>query len=134
MTTSAFWIKFVVSALAVWRITHLLASEDGPADVIARLRARLGQSRAGALMDCFGCLSFWVAIPFAFYVGDAPLEWVLCWLALSGAAFLLERASPEPLVIHRLSDDASKGANNGMLRPDPIEPRRLPDDNGEQSR
>jgi len=119
MNEPSFWIRFVLAVLATWRVTHLLASEDGPADVIARLRARLASSAAGKLMDCFGCLSLWVAIPFAFYVGEGPLQWALAWLALSGAAFLLERASPEPLVIQPMPDP-TKESDDGMLRSNTI--------------
>ena len=32
--------RFVLVSLAVWRVTHLLAEEDGPGDVVVRLRAR----------------------------------------------------------------------------------------------
>ena len=31
--------RFSLSALAVWRMTHLLVEEDGPWDLIAKLRA-----------------------------------------------------------------------------------------------
>ena len=40
---------FVLAVLATWRVTHLLASEDGPADLIVRFRARLAQISAGKL-------------------------------------------------------------------------------------
>jgi hypothetical protein len=116
------WIRFVVAVLATWRITHLLANEDGPAGVIARLRARLNRSFAGNLMDCFGCMSLWVAILFAFYVAERPLDLVLIWLALSGAAFILERASPEPLVIHEIPETSEGEKNDGMLRSPTIRP------------
>jgi hypothetical protein len=116
MDASTFWIRFVLAGLATWRVTHLLASEDGPAGVIAALRLHLADSRLGALMDCFGCLSLWVAIPLAFSVTRQPLELVLTWLALSGAAFLLERMSPEPLVVERLTDPREGDTNDGMLR------------------
>jgi hypothetical protein len=61
-------IRFVLTALAVWRVTHLLAQEDGPWDLIVRLRRSLGQGSLGQLMDCFYCLSLWVAAPAAFLV------------------------------------------------------------------
>jgi hypothetical protein len=32
-------LKFVLAVLATWRVTHLLASEDGPADIIVRYRS-----------------------------------------------------------------------------------------------
>ena len=83
-------LRFGVAALATWRLTHLLASEDGPADVIARVRERLGESELGELMDCFHCTSIWVAMPFALYVAKRPASRVAAWLALSGAACLLQ--------------------------------------------
>lgn len=83
--------SFVLAVLATWRVTHLLAEEDGPADVIVRFRSLLGNSVAGKLMDCFYCLSFWIAAPAALFVTRRPLEWLINWLALSGGACLLER-------------------------------------------
>jgi hypothetical protein len=85
--------RFVLVSLAVWRVTHLLAEEDGPGDVVVRLRARLGDSIAGRAMDCFFCLSLWIAAPFAVLLAGDVLTWGLMWLALSGAACLLERAT-----------------------------------------
>jgi Protein of unknown function (DUF1360) len=84
-------IRFGLAALATWRVTHLLANEDGPGDLIVRTRARLGESRAGELMDCFQCLSLWVAAPLSLSAARRPREAVPLWLALSGAACLLER-------------------------------------------
>jgi Protein of unknown function (DUF1360) len=83
--------RFVLAVLATWRVTHLLAHEDGPADLIVRLRARLGRSFAGQLMDCFYCLSIWIAVPAALFVSLKPVEWLMSWLAVSGGACLLER-------------------------------------------
>ena len=104
MDPSEFWIRFFLAALATWRVSHLLASEDGPGAVVARLRARLGDSAFGRLADCFGCLSVWIAIPLSFFVAAGALNLVMTWLALSGAAFLLERMGTEPVVIERLPE------------------------------
>jgi hypothetical protein len=82
--------EVILSVVAVWRITHLLTSEDGPGDLLVRFRVRLGKSLLGSLMDCFYCLSIWVAVPFAF-LGVTWKERALLWPALSGAAILLER-------------------------------------------
>ena len=35
-----YWLALGI--LAVWRVTHLLHAEDGPWDVLYRLRRRLG--------------------------------------------------------------------------------------------
>ena len=95
MTQPQFIIQFLLAALAVWRVTHLLAFEDGPGDLIVKLRALLGDSFAGKLMDCFLCLSLWIAAPAALLVTRAALEWMLVWLALSAAACLLDRLGPQ---------------------------------------
>ena len=92
MNESQFSIRFVLAVLAAWRVTHLLANEDGPADLIVKLRATLGDSFTGKLMDCFNCLSLWIAAPAALFVTRAPLLWLFVWLAISGAACLLENA------------------------------------------
>jgi hypothetical protein len=89
-----FGARFALASLATWRVTHLLAAEDGPADVVLRLRARLGQSLLGDLMDCFNCMSVWVAAPFGVAVARRPRQAPFAWLALSGAACLLERLTP----------------------------------------
>jgi len=88
--------RFGVAALATWRVTHLLAAEDGPADVVVRVRARLGSSMVGELMDCFACTSVWVAMPLTAAVTRRRRDAPLVWLALSGAACLLERATAGP--------------------------------------
>ena len=51
---------------------------------------------AGKPLDCFYCLSLWIAIPPAYYLGEQWKEKLLLWPALSGGAILLERiTSPE---------------------------------------
>ena len=107
--------RFVLAVLATWRVTHLLASEDGPADIIVRFRVLLGQTIVGKLMDCFNCLSLWIAALAALFVSRRPLEWLFCWLALSGGACLLERWGQEPVVIHQMSQPA-EGDNHDVLR------------------
>lgn len=89
----------LLGALAVWRITHLLQAEDGPWDVVVRLRAWAGDSPVGRAMDCFYCLSLWIALPCALLLGAAGAGWLeqlLLWPALSAAAILLERATGQP--------------------------------------
>src|SRR5215470_7633579 len=119
MIGAAFWTKFVVAVLAAWRVTHLLASEDGPANLIVRLRVWLGDRWIGKLMDCFNCLSLWIAAPVALYVSRQPLEWLFVWLALSGAACLLERLGSEPVIIHP-GPPPAEGEMNHVLRSEAI--------------
>lgn len=95
MQERSFAARFAVGALATWRVTHLLVEEDGPADAVVRLRRRAGDGWIGQAMDCFYCLSIWTAAPVAAAVARRPREAPLTWLALSGAACLLERATTE---------------------------------------
>jgi hypothetical protein len=81
----------LLGALCVWRVTHLLNAEDGPWDLLVRLRRRAGDGFWGDLLDCFYCASLWVAAPFAALLADDLRERLLLWPALSGAAILLER-------------------------------------------
>lgn len=99
MPELGWWARFVLAVLATWRVTHLLANEDGPADLVVRFRARLGHGLAGSLMDCFHCLSLWISAAAALFVSRKPLAWLFTWLALSGAACLLQRLGREPAVI-----------------------------------
>jgi hypothetical protein len=43
--------QFGISVLATWRLCHLLAEEDGPWDIIFRIRKQLGQGFFGSLLD-----------------------------------------------------------------------------------
>lgn len=54
MLEGSFWIRLVLAVLATWRITHLLASEDGPADLVVRFRERLGSRWLGMLYEFSG--------------------------------------------------------------------------------
>jgi hypothetical protein len=115
MSETNFWIKFIPAVLATWRVTHLLASEDGPADLIVKFRALLGQSLAGKLMDCFNCLSLWIAASAALFVTRRPIDWLFVWLAASGAACLLQRLGHEPVVMQPVSP-LSEGDAYHVLR------------------
>ncbi len=98
--TDDWLVHFGLAALATWRVTHLLASEDGPAHLVFRLRRWLGDSPLGSLMDCFNCLSLWVAAIGAWFLATTLEIGLLSWLALSGAACLLERIGGQPDVEH----------------------------------
>lgn len=86
-----YWL--LLAMLSAWRITHLLQAEDGPWELMARLRRRAGARFWGKLLDCFYCLSLWVAAPLAFFIGENWRERLLLWPALSAGAILLERLS-----------------------------------------
>lgn len=84
-----YWL--LVGVLCVWRVTHLLNAEDGPWDLLVRLRRRAGQGFFGELLDCFYCLSVWISAPLAWWLGSGWKERLLLWPALSAGAIFVER-------------------------------------------
>jgi hypothetical protein len=122
------WMRFGLAVLATWRITHLLASEDGPADIIVRVRALLGDGLVGKLMDCFNCLSLWVAAPVALFVSRDPYGWLLSCLALSGAACLLERSVPDSTVGGKVWNASRRDADYVLRTKAPGAEERFDDD------
>jgi hypothetical protein len=86
------WVYFITSTLAVWRLTHLLVKEDGPFDIIFLIRQKAGYGFFVKMLECFYCLSIWIALPFGIWLGTIWLEKIIIWFALSGAACLLEQA------------------------------------------
>ena len=112
------WYGFILGALAVWRLTHLWAAEDGPFRLLARFREWMEGGRLSGLFGCFYCLSLWVAAPVALALGVGWREKLLLWPSLSATAIflnrLMERAAPETPVYF---EEPEKGErNDAMLR------------------
>lgn len=84
-------VKYLVLVIVVWRLTHLISAEDGPFDLIIKLRKLAGNSFFGKLMDCFYCLSIWIGLLAAWYAGRHWEEIILLCLYYSGASILLEK-------------------------------------------
>ncbi len=84
-----YWL--ILGILSVWRITHLFNAEDGPWDVIVRFRHSIGDGVFGKLLDCFLCLSLWISIPFALWIGIGWRERSMLWLSMSAGAIIIER-------------------------------------------
>lgn len=97
-------MDFILLGLATWRLASLLVQEDGPWDMFARLRSKLGvrfNERSEAvgtsflsdLVLCMWCTSVWVGGAMAFlFVTAGSLATILSLpLALSAVAILLNR-------------------------------------------
>jgi hypothetical protein len=91
VTLEFYWL--IIDVLVVWRITHLLQAEDGPWNLMVRLRQWAGQGFWGGLLDCFYCLTLWVALPAAVLNAQGWKHCLVLWPALSGGAIILERIS-----------------------------------------
>lgn len=103
------WFLFILTSLAVWRVSHMLVKEDGLWEVFFRLRIWAGaewdagaqewtsEKVLGQLLTCPLCLSVWlsaVASLFLWWLGPLAslgnVEQVLWWLAVSGLSCVLE--------------------------------------------
>ena len=83
----------MIGAFAVWRLTHLAHAEDGPWGMMTKLRGGLRRFLPEGALDCFYCLSLWIAAPAALILGSSWFERLWLWPALSGSAILLHRAT-----------------------------------------
>jgi len=98
----SFWVlslpltDLVIASLAVWRLTHLLWGEDGPGKIFVALRRLAGRSFFGQVLDCFYCLSLWISLPVACWIGSTWMDRAFAWFSMSGAAILLERFTNPP--------------------------------------
>ena len=90
--------KYFVLAIIAWRLTHLISLEDGPFDLIIKLRTLLGNSFFGKLMDCFYCTSVWVGLIGGIYAGDNLVQIIILTLYYSGAALLFEKLTNKNFV------------------------------------
>ncbi len=84
-------LRFLVAALATWRVTSLLVAEDGPGRIFARWKTRLGPTGFWSeLFDCMWCLSVWIGL-LTTVVALTPAWWLLWPLALSAVAIGIGR-------------------------------------------
>ena len=100
------WFDLALAILATWRLCHLVAREDGPFDLILRLRLRAGSGMVARLLDCPYCLSLWVAAPIAVWLARDLVHGLLFWQAISAGSCLLTMAAD--LLLHWATPGAPK--------------------------
>ncbi len=110
------WYRLVLGALVTWRLTHLLNAEDGPWHILVKLRRAAGNGMLGQLLDCFYCLSIWIAAPFATLFGETWTERLLLVPALSAAAILIERLTAQAPMPDYVEDPE---VSDAVLRKEP---------------
>jgi hypothetical protein len=112
--------RLILGLLTVWRIAHFLQAEDGPWDVVVRIRRMAGNGFWGKLLDCFYCLSLWIAMPLSLLLGRSWWERTLLWPSLSAGASLLEQATNPNLRIPPapFAEDPGPENHHGRLRID----------------
>ena len=104
----AVFFRFLIAALATWRVAFLLVRERGPADVFERLRRVITVSVVAEAMKCVKCTGMWVAIPFAVFVRSQWPDVVVVWLALAGVTALIDEWTRAPFEWHEMNEPASR--------------------------
>src|SRR3990167_3650096 len=60
---SDFVVYFTLSVLAVYRVSYMIANEDGPLDVFVFIREKVSQKNwIGRGLNCVLCISVWLSI------------------------------------------------------------------------
>ena len=94
--TKLTWLEFLVGCLATFRMSLLVAKEEGPAELARKARhaAPAGWIKRG--FYCAWCQSFWWGMASAFFFACTHrLAWAdfpIYWLAFSAGAIVLNQS------------------------------------------
>lgn len=81
-------VIFIIAAFGVYRMARMIVEEEGPFAVFVWLRGVVDPDQRtwiGRGINCFYCVSFWIALIATLAIG-AAWWW---WLGLAGAAIWL---------------------------------------------
>lgn len=86
---------FILAALAVYRLSRLIADEEGPWSLFPRLRALIPPKHPGQGVECIMCVSVWIALPTTIALVVLGLAdvwlWPIVWLSLSAVTVIIRR-------------------------------------------
>jgi hypothetical protein len=88
-------IALTTGILTTWRVTHLVVEEDGPWDLLRRLRSIASRIGAARLVSCFLCASVWIAVAVALLFSSGWRDVTIAVASFSGGAILLQRIVPD---------------------------------------
>ncbi len=85
-------LMLVIVTLAVYRVSVLIAQDEGPFSVLEIARSHIDPNQStwlGRGLRCVGCVSFWVSLVAAMAFN---LDWWLwLWLGIAGGAMFIHR-------------------------------------------
>lgn len=90
------YIVLILAALATFRVSRMVAEEDGPFDVFKKVRDKLQHSGnwVSRGVRCQLCVGFWVSLLLSLYlvvVGLMELSYLpVAWLGIAGLAVKLK--------------------------------------------
>lgn len=89
-------LVLLLASLAVYRVSRMIADEEGPWSVFVRLRAAAPpETWLSRGLECIMCVAVWVALPITILIvllgyTDVWL-WPVTWLALSSVTVLIRK-------------------------------------------
>ena len=95
------FLHLLILALATWRLSSLLAAEEGPHNIFGKFRILVGIHYIGQRVDAHGqlaklfsctwCLSVWIGAiaSVAYVLFREPIVWIVLPLALSATAIIV---------------------------------------------
>lgn len=90
------WIWLLLSSLTVWRVAVFICYEEGPFDLMVRLRRLLVRGGLGRLAGCFHCTAFWISLVTVGAVYRPDVKSFFLVLAIAGGASMSERLLTGP--------------------------------------
>lgn len=94
------WLTFIIAAFAVYRAAYMVAEEEGPFEVFARLRGAIDPDQTtwiGRGVNCVFCTSFWLslvgAVVLVVAAGFDLWLWPLWWFGIAGAVLVMHRGT-----------------------------------------
>lgn len=89
------FLRLAVASLAVYRIAHMLAREDGPFDLFNLWREWIGQRNwIGRGFHCVLCISFWLsllAMAWVMFCRNVFLDALMIWLSIAGLVLIFHQ-------------------------------------------
>jgi len=111
MHSSGILLSVLLASLVVWRLTQLLSRQQFAPGPHPKVNDDASQQKSRRLRHAFYSLSLWLAAPAAILLNNGVSGFVLHWLAIAGAALLVEASCEE------ISADNSGGDVSGKDLP-----------------
>lgn len=91
--TDQYLFFFIVACFAVWRLSSLFATEDGPFNLFRKIRvivAKVSKPLWDGLI-CMWCNSVWFSMILAILFAHNLIEWFILLLGMSAISILIEK-------------------------------------------
>lgn len=88
-------MSYLLSALAVYRLSRMIALEEGPFSVFSKLQEMTVKQDTWIErgLNCPACLGWWISLLPAFWIARQEkrslFEFLLIWQGIAGGAFVL---------------------------------------------